>query len=323
MTPLPETMRGLLAGLRDGDRRSLARAISLVENETPGFQALLHTVLDGRKDVAARAGITGPPGAGKSTLLAALGEVWAARGERVGVLAVDPSSPRTGGAVLGDRIRMGGISDAGVFVRSMASRGADGGLATATLDVLDLMDGFGFDHLLLETIGAGQGETMVASACESVVLVLVPEAGDDIQAMKAGSLEIADLLVVNKADRPGAERMAADLGSMLEIRREAGGSTRAWVPPVLLVEARAGRGIEELDAELRRHRDELRASGELVARRRSRLAAHLEGVMVREARRAVRSLVSEVGKDIVERMESGHATPYSIAAELLRHMRFP
>ena len=208
----------LLEDFRAGKRPALARAISIVENDRPGARALLQA-LHARLGRARRIGITGPPGAGKSTLVSALITALRARGDTVGVVAVDPSSPFTGGALLGDRIRMGEATlDPGVFIRSMASRGSLGGLALATKEVADVLDAFGFDHVLVETVGVGQSELDIAGAADTTIVVLVPESGDSIQAMKAGLMEIADLFVINKADRPGAERLAREVEMMLHLR---------------------------------------------------------------------------------------------------------
>ncbi len=193
----------------------------------PGFERLLDALHEG-VGRARRIGITGPPGAGKSTLTAALARLFRARGLTVGIVAVDPTSPFTGGALLGDRVRMTDLAtEEGIFIRSMASRGSLGGMATASREAADLMDAFGFDRILLETVGVGQSELEVAQACDSAVVVLVPESGDGIQAMKAGLMEVADLFVINKADRPGADRLAAEIAIMQRIRagRTPGGGT--------------------------------------------------------------------------------------------------
>ncbi|HSJ25164.1 MAG TPA: methylmalonyl Co-A mutase-associated GTPase MeaB [Longimicrobiales bacterium] len=208
----------LLAGFRDGRRVALTRVISIVENQRPGFRAVLNALHE-RVGRGHRIGITGPPGAGKSTLTAALIAHYRAQGETVGVIAVDPTSPFTGGALLGDRIRMNEIAmDSGVFIRSMATRGSLGGLALTTKEVADVMDAYGFDRILVETVGVGQSELDIASAADSTVVVLVPESGDGIQAMKAGLMEAADLFVINKADRPGADRLAREVSMMLHMR---------------------------------------------------------------------------------------------------------
>lgn len=208
----------LLEEFGAGKRTALARVISIVENGRPTAQALLDA-LHGKLGRARRIGITGPPGAGKSTLVAALVGALRQRGDTVGVVAVDPTSPFTGGALLGDRIRMGEVTlDPGVFIRSMATRGSLGGLALATKEVADVLDAFGFQHVLVETVGVGQSELDIAAAADTTVVVLVPESGDSIQAMKAGLMEIADLFVINKADRPGAERLAREVEMMLRLR---------------------------------------------------------------------------------------------------------
>ena len=213
----------LLERFREGKRIALARAISIVENQREGFQDILHE-LHGGMESARRIGITGPPGAGKSTITADLIANFRERGQTVGVIAVDPTSPYTGGALLGDRIRMNEVAqDDGVFIRSMATRGALGGLAAATREVMDVIAAYGFDVVLVETVGVGQSELDIAAAADTTAVVLVPESGDSIQTMKAGLMEAADLFVVNKADRPGAPRLAKEVEMMLHLRLGDGG----------------------------------------------------------------------------------------------------
>ncbi|MDX1675931.1 MAG: methylmalonyl Co-A mutase-associated GTPase MeaB [Longimicrobiales bacterium] len=217
-SPLSEAHQDLMERFRAGQRAALARVISIVENQRPGFQALLHEIHP-ETHGAIRVGITGPPGAGKSTLTAELIERYRAAGLTVGVIAVDPTSPYTGGALLGDRIRMNEVAqDRGVFIRSMATRGALGGLAAATREVMDVLAAYGFDVIIVETVGVGQSELDIAAAADTTAVVLVPESGDSIQTMKAGLMEAADLFVVNKADRPGAPRLAKEVEMMLHLR---------------------------------------------------------------------------------------------------------
>jgi LAO/AO transport system kinase len=238
MTPLTEPMSALLERFRSGQRVALARAISVVEDERPGFQDFLHEALsEGLR--ARRVGLTGPPGAGKSSLLAALAAAYRRSGEEVGVVAVDPTSPFSGGALLGDRIRMNDLAmDPGIFIRSMATRGSVGGLATTTREVIDLMDAFGLGRLLVETVGVGQTELEITGAADTVVVVLVPESGDAIQAMKAGLMEIADVFVVNKSDRPGADRLVTEVRTALHLRE---GEAMRNVPAHHGVDHRAAR----------------------------------------------------------------------------------
>ena len=318
------TPTDILEGLRARRPAALARAISLVENGAGGFEAILEAIHGGLGN-ARRIGITGPPGAGKSTLVERLTQAYRQAGLKVGVLAVDPSSPFTGGALLGDRIRMERQSlDPDVFIRSMASRGSLGGMATTTGEVADVMDAYGFDRILIETVGVGQSELDVIRVADTTVVVLVPESGDGIQVMKAGLMEIADVFVVNKADRPGADRLRQELEVALGVRtgaayrhipahhgvelgggatgpREAGGSethrragapTRretgggsAWEPPVVAMVAVKGEGIDELVGALDRHFASQAATGELERQRGRRLEQRTREVVDRALRR--------------------------------------
>ena len=238
--------------LATGGRRPLARLLTRIENGDPSVRSLL-PALFGAGRGAHLVGITGPPGSGKSTLVNALIGEWRRRGRRVGVLAVDPSSPYTRGAILGDRIRMmEHAADRDVFMRSMASRGELGGLAATTWIAAAAMDAAGFDPILVETVGAGQSEVEVARLAETTVVVEVPEMGDEVQAIKAGLLEIADVIVVNKGDRPGADRAARQLRAMLST---AGGRVQRKPPPVMLTTATTGDGVADLADAVDRHRD--------------------------------------------------------------------
>jgi LAO/AO transport system kinase len=339
----------LAARFRDGQRTALARAISIVENGRPGFEALLHE-LHGQMGRAHRLGITGPPGAGKSTLTSKLAMQFRARDERVGIVAVDPSSPFTGGALLGDRIRMNNIStDPGIFIRSMATRGHLGGLATTSKEVADLLDAFGFDRVVLETVGVGQSELDIAGTADTTVVVLVPESGDSIQAMKAGLMEVADVFVVNKADRPGADRLAQELEVMLHMRlgeaqpaaaghhgvslksvgkaareraREAAQERRSWAIPVLKTVAQSGEGIEELARTVDLHAGYLRETGELSVRRRRRLAERVRAVVERRLQRL--AWASGPGREILEgslpALEAGELSPYAVADRIVEQL---
>jgi LAO/AO transport system kinase len=260
-----------------GERVPLARALSWVENEHPGAGALLDACF-GRTGHAHRIGITGPPGAGKSTLVTKLALDYRARGETVAIVAVDPTSPFSGGALLGDRVRMHELSgDDGIFIRSMATRGSMGGLAVHTAQACDVLDAAGFGRILVETVGVGQSELEVAETADTTAVVLVPESGDTVQAMKAGLMEIADVFVVNKADREGADRAAQAIRSALHLRAR----TSDWAIPVQLTVASQAKGVPEVIERFEQHLAWLTATGTLERRRRRRLEQVLES-LVRE-----------------------------------------
>ena len=330
----------ILSGLEAGNTAALARAISMVENARPGFEQLL-AALHLRLGRARRIGVTGPPGAGKSTLTRQLVQHWRRDDLRVAVVAVDPTSPFSGGALLGDRIRMEPVAlDPGVYIRSMATRGSLGGLATSTREVCDVLDAAGFDRLLIETVGVGQSELDVSGMADSTALVLVPESGDGIQALKSGLMEIADLFVVNKADRPGAENLAREIEASLAIRqgkayRNARGhhmsasdmsaspppppSGSIWIPPVLLTTATSGAGIPEVAAALDRHYSWLSEHGGLAERRRSRFAARTREVVDRALRRYVwaDTRAEELLRDRLDEVAAGRLSPYDLAGEIV------
>lgn len=291
--------------------RALGRAISRLEDDRDRGAArdLVGRVYP-RTGRARLVGITGPPGAGKSTLVDRLARRCRQRGETVGILAVDPTSPFTGGALLGDRVRMQSLyTDPGVFIRSMATRGAMGGLARASRDAVDLLDAAGFDWVLVETVGVGQDEVDVVRTVDSVVLVTVPGLGDEIQAIKAGILEIADVFVINKADRDGVERAFKDLQMMLSI-----GEHGPWLPPVLKVVASRDEGVDRVLVEMERHREHLVASGELAARRRSHLRLRVETLLKERVVAAADRLLGLERE--VERGFAANLDPYRVAERL-------
>ena len=301
-----------LASFLAGDRRAAARLISMVENGGPRAVDVLHAIYP-RLGRAPRLGVTGPPGVGKSTLVDVLVRHHRAQGRRVGVVAVDPTSPFTGGAVLGDRVRMGDLTcDPGVFIRSMATRGSLGGLARATKEVTDVLEAFGQDVLIIETVGVGQTEMDIARAADSVVVVLSPESGDGIQAMKAGIMEVADILVVNKADRAGAGRLARTLEADLGMRTHAD-----WTPPVLVTVAVKGEGVPELAAALDAHRAHLEQSGELAVRRRNRAVEAIDAALQDDLRRRAQARFADQLPAWADRVAAGEATPHTAARALL------
>jgi LAO/AO transport system kinase len=302
----------MAARLEAGERPALARLISWAENGDPRFAAALARVYP-RVGRAWRVGVTGPPGAGKSTLVNALIEALRARGDTVGVLAIDPSSPYSGGALLGDRIRMEErTTDAGVYIRSMATRASHGGLARAAVDALDVMDAFGFDWLLVETVGVGQTEYEVAGAADTVLVVLCPGAGDGIQAMKAGLLEVADVLVVNKSDLPGADQLASDLEDSLQLRA----LSRTRVPQRLpkVVSVSALRALPELVATIEAHRREL-AAGDLAKQRADKRLHQVRRVVAERLEEALWGAGGH-GARAAELLGRGR-TPYEASEELL------
>jgi LAO/AO transport system kinase len=354
-TRVDDQETALLAGFDAGQKASLARAVSIVENHRTGFDRLLAR-LQTRIGHARRIGITGPPGAGKSTLTTELTRSYREAGLTVGIVAVDPTSPFTGGALLGDRIRMEAVAlDPGVFIRSMATRGSLGGLAAATREVADVLDAFGLDRVLIETVGVGQTELDIARTADTSVVLLVPESGDSIQTLKAGLMEIADIFVVNKADRPGADRLRNELELMIGLRNGAtlkdvpahhgvdlgrsmtsneqlamnpGRAARAaakadhpdrWTPPVLRSVAVKQEGTGDVIAALDRHFRYLETSGTLGERRRARLRERVVDVVEQRVRgRLWHDPETTRWLDArLPELETGATNPFAVADALL------
>jgi LAO/AO transport system kinase len=299
--------------LMTGDTRALARAIRMVEDRDPGIADLLRQIRD-RAGKARVVGVTGPPGSGKSTLCDQVIERWRARGLLVGVIAVDPSSPFTGGAILGDRVRMVRHTlDPGVFIRSMAARGHLGGLAAAAREAIRLLDASGRDRCLLETVGVGQSELEVMETADTTIVVTTPSTGDAVQIIKAGILEIADIFVVNKADLPGASKVVRDLKELVRH----GALRTAWSPPVLTTVAETGEGVDELVAAIDQHGDAISASGELERRRIRRLQAEVEAIVVERAAERARHALHEGTMSRELEGDLSRVDPYALAERIL------
>ncbi|MEO8585663.1 MAG: methylmalonyl Co-A mutase-associated GTPase MeaB [Acidobacteriota bacterium] len=310
--PVPATAAALAEGVLIGRVPDVARAISWAESGDARFPELLARIFP-RTGRARVTGLTGSPGAGKSTLTAALARRARARGRRVGIVAVDPSSPFSGGAILGDRIRMQDLyTDPGVLIRSMATRGHLGGLARASADAVDVLDAAGFDEVLVETVGVGQDEVEVFRLAQSCVVVLTPGMGDDIQAIKAGLMEVADLFVVNKSDRDGADRVVQEILQMLEL-----GEHGAWVPPILKTVATTGAGLDELIEKLEEHRTFL-LGPDGARRKRERTRMRIEGLVREDFLRRVERLRGDRGAldEAAERVEERREDPRSAASTL-------
>ncbi|HEY4035366.1 MAG TPA: methylmalonyl Co-A mutase-associated GTPase MeaB [Ktedonobacteraceae bacterium] len=308
-------MQNIVERLLSGDRRALARMVTLIEAEAPqarGYLAELHQHA-GRAHIV---GVTGSPGAGKSSLVTCLVRELRDRERKVGIIAVDPTSPFTGGAILGDRIRMMELAgDPNIFIRSMASRGNLGGLAASTRDVVRAMDAAGYDPVIVETVGTGQAEVEVMRTAQTVLVVVAPGMGDDIQAIKAGILEIADIFVVSKADKPGADQTVAELAMLLSLdshRRQA-----AWRIPVLKTSAFKVQGISELVDAVQKHQVYLQESGSLAQRAQRQVQSEIQNLILQTVARALKDVVSEEEwRILVEDVTKRERDPYSAAAEL-------
>jgi len=336
----------LVSELLDGKHRALAKAITYIENNRPGYRKLVselhqHT---GNADVI---GITGSPGAGKSTLVDKMAKTYRDRGETVGVIAIDPSSPFSGGAVLGDRIRMAStVGDMDVFFRSMSARGTLGGLSTATTDAVKALDAFGKDKIIVETVGAGQNEVDIVKTADTVAVLVPPASGDDIQMLKAGILEIADIFVVNKADLDGADMTVKELREMIHMRSDGpspdaghhgadalvdtdvefpGESQEAWEPAIVETVAKSGEGIDEFLETIQTHVNWLDESGEGTRQARQRYAAEIQRLIREDVARLVeRDLEAAGGLDAkVDEVLAKESDPYTVADEMLEAIRNP
>jgi LAO/AO transport system kinase len=317
MSPAPAPgISDLVEGVFARDFRRIGRAISAAESGA-GIPELSRRIFP-RTGRARIVGLTGPPGAGKSTLALKIAVAWRSRGRTVGVVAVDPSSPFTGGAILGDRIRMAEIyTDPGVFIRSMATRGTMGGLARATSDAVDILDAAGFDVVIVETVGVGQDEVDIIRTAQTVAVVLVPGLGDDIQAIKAGILEIADVFVVNKADREGADRTSAELAMMLDLTPD-----REWRPPIVQTVAPRGEGIPEVIDAIESHGGWLATSPEGRRRSTRRARARLLSLLEERFHRTIESRAPEPDglEDAIVKVRDRSEDPYSAAERLFERL---
>ncbi len=302
----------LIDRMLSGDRRALARLITLVEYRPPEIYAIMSRIA-GHAHGVPRLGVTGPPGAGKSTLIDEVVKAWRAMDQSVGAVVVDPSSPFSGGAVLGDRIRMQSHAmDEGVFIRSLGSRGSHGGISRATMEIALLMDAFGLNQVLIETVGVGQTELDIIGIADTTVVVLVPEAGDTIQTLKAGLMEIGDIFVINKADRDGADRIAAEVRSMLELQPQEG-----WKVPVLMTVARDGKGIDEFMQAVIEHRAYCASGENAEIVKRDYFRRWLVELILAEMAGRIRTAGDGIARDIFELVASGELNPYEGAAKII------
>lgn len=309
------SLNDLLVELSEGNKRAIARCISLIENDSANSDLLLRSIFP-KTGTAYRIGITGPLGSGKSTLTNKLTAYYVKKGYKVGIIAVDPTSPFTGGAVLGDRIRMTDVEMAGnVFIRSMASRGSLGGLSKKAREAADVLDAAGKDIIFLETVGVGQSEIDIVRASDATIVVLVPESGDSIQAMKAGLMEIGDIFILNKADRSGADQAAAALESILNLR-----VNKKWRPPVVKTIANQNRGVEEVDQKLQDYKQYMAEQDEFQKRRMKALAERVEQLVMKKLHHEFwtaerRAFFTQKLNEVTDHRFS----PYDLADDLINH----
>ncbi|ERL05149.1 methylmalonyl Co-A mutase-associated GTPase MeaB [Mitsuokella sp. oral taxon 131] len=306
--------RELLAG----NRLALSRAITAIENEYPEANTIMKQIYPHTGN-AYVLGITGPPGAGKSTLTDKLARAYRAKGKTVGIVAVDPTSPFTGGAILGDRIRMNGLTlDEGVFIRSMGTRGSLGGLSHKTADAVKAMDAFGKDIVIVETVGVGQSEVDIVKAADTTMVILIPGMGDDIQAIKAGILEIGDLFAINKSDLDGADKLVREINMMLDLDS----LMTDWRPPIQKVVANQNEGIEELLVRIAEHRAHIDKSGELARRRTKRTRDEMLDILSAHIGTYIKQRIVDTGRldAYVDQIKRRETDPYTVVSELMQEM---